>query len=115
MQLHHMFSSAEIMPESVWTVRTNEMAFVYVSNLFISNPYFCRYPTDEQKRTKWALAVRRDNSDGSLWMPGPRDMLCSCHFREEDFDRTGQTIRLRASAIPSKFSFPLHLRVSVDT
>jgi len=33
-----------------------------------------------------------------------------CCLQEEDFDRTGQTVRLRQSAIPTIFSFPPHLQ-----
>lgn len=40
----------------------------------------------------------------------PSSMLCSEHFRPEDFDRTGQIVRLRDGAIPSVFCFPAHLQ-----
>ena len=56
-------------------------------------------------RKKWALAVKRARDDGTLWMPGNRDVLCSAHFKDADFDRTGQTVRLRENTIPTIFDY----------
>ncbi|XP_077365715.1 2-oxo-4-hydroxy-4-carboxy-5-ureidoimidazoline decarboxylase isoform X2 [Festucalex cinctus] len=56
---------------------------------------FHRFPKDRVMRRKWEKAVRRGG------FPSNRStMLCSEHFRPEDFDRTGQTVRLRAGTVP---------------
>lgn len=74
-------------------------------------PCFChRFPKDALLGKAWTIAVRRND-----FKPGDRAVLCSCHFKPEDFDRTGQTVRLREGVIPSVFpAFPDHLnKVSV--
>ena len=48
--------------------------------------------------------MRRDH-----WTPKPHSTLCSDHFEEKHFDRTGQTTWLRADAVPTLFNFPRHL------
>ncbi|KAM7406775.1 hypothetical protein PAMA_002814 [Pampus argenteus] len=63
-----------------------------------------RFPKDKELRKKWETAVRREGSSAS-----PSSVLCREHFRPEDFDRTGQTVRIRAGAVPSVFCFPAHL------
>ena len=50
---------------------------------------------DKQRRQSWTIALRREGFE-----PKDRTLLCSCHFRPEDFDRTGQTIRLRQGPHP---------------
>uniref|UniRef100_A0A8C5A4K2 THAP-type domain-containing protein n=1 Tax=Gadus morhua TaxID=8049 RepID=A0A8C5A4K2_GADMO len=37
-------------------------------------------------------------------------VVCSQHFKQGDFDRTGQIVRLLDGVIPSLFSFPVHLQ-----
>lgn len=36
--------------------------------------------------------------------------LCSENFKPDDFDRTGQIVRLRDGATPSVFNLPCHLQ-----
>ncbi|XP_040079301.1 THAP domain-containing protein 1 B [Ixodes scapularis] len=46
---------------------------------------------------QWVTNVRR-----GTWQPSVNNVVCSDHFEEDCFDRTGQTVRLRADAIPTK-------------
>ncbi|XP_060778334.1 collagen alpha-6(VI) chain-like isoform X3 [Neoarius graeffei] len=55
-------------------------------------------------KKQWETAVRWEGFSAT-----PSSMLCSEHFRTEDFDRTDQTVRIREGAVPSVFSFPAHL------
>uniref|UniRef100_A0A3Q2PUQ3 THAP-type domain-containing protein n=1 Tax=Fundulus heteroclitus TaxID=8078 RepID=A0A3Q2PUQ3_FUNHE len=66
---------------------------------------FHKFPKDTTLRKKWELAVRRDG-----FVATNHSMLCSEHFKEEDFDRTGQIVRLRLNVIPSIFNFPTSLQ-----
>ncbi|XP_040276286.1 THAP domain-containing protein 1 B-like [Bufo gargarizans] len=50
---------------------------------------------------KWVTNMRRDT-----FKPSSKAVLCSDHFEECCFDRTGQTIRLRVDAVPTVFAFP---------
>ncbi|XP_037831652.1 uncharacterized protein si:ch73-130a3.4 isoform X3 [Kryptolebias marmoratus] len=71
---------------------------------------FHRFPKDKELRKQWETAVRREGFSAS-----PSSMLCSEHFSPETFDRTGQTVRIRAGAVPSVFCFPAHLHRPVTT
>ncbi|XP_041634796.1 THAP domain-containing protein 3-like isoform X1 [Cheilinus undulatus] len=62
---------------------------------------FHRFPKAKDKREAWKAALRRANFE-----PSNHSVLCSSHFKPEDFDMTGQTTRLREGVIPSVFKFP---------
>ncbi|XP_047457713.1 THAP domain-containing protein 6-like isoform X2 [Mugil cephalus] len=68
-----------------------------------------RFPKDEALRRKWSVAMRRPEG----WRPSQWDVVCSVHFLPEDFDRTGQTVRLRKGVVPTVFpNLPQHLQKS---
>uniref|UniRef100_A0A3B5AB60 THAP domain-containing protein 6-like n=1 Tax=Stegastes partitus TaxID=144197 RepID=A0A3B5AB60_9TELE len=66
---------------------------------------FHLFPKTRERRRKWELALRRKG-----FAAADRTVLCSEHFRSQDFDRTGQTVRLRDGVVPSIFNFPAHLQ-----
>ncbi|XP_051780660.1 THAP domain-containing protein 6-like [Erpetoichthys calabaricus] len=71
---------------------------------------FYRFPTDIHLRKQWEVALRRE-----CFSANDSSRLCSEHFRQEDFHRTGQTVRIRDGALPSVFRFPTHLQRVVAT
>ncbi|XP_015240287.1 PREDICTED: THAP domain-containing protein 6-like [Cyprinodon variegatus] len=62
---------------------------------------FHRFPKESSMKKQWIRAVRRKD-----FTPSNASRICSEHFKPEDFDRTGQTVRLREGVVPSVFSFP---------
>ncbi|KAH7944549.1 hypothetical protein HPB52_021366 [Rhipicephalus sanguineus] len=50
---------------------------------------------------KWLANLKRDK-----WKPSLGSRLCSDHFAESCFDRSGARTRLRGDAVPTLFSFP---------
>ncbi|KAJ8281170.1 hypothetical protein GJAV_G00064320 [Gymnothorax javanicus] len=71
---------------------------------------FHRFPKDGELRRQWELAVRRDG-----FVATKRSLLCSEHFKPGDFDRTGQTVRLRHGVKPSVFCFLTSLQKRAAT
>ncbi|XP_078532720.1 THAP domain-containing protein 1-like isoform X1 [Lissotriton helveticus] len=69
---------------------------------------FHRFPLDAERRKKWLCQLNRKN-----YTPSRHTFLCSKHFEDFWFDRTGQTIRLRENAVPTIFSFPKNTRKKV--
>jgi len=64
------------------------------------------FPHCEPERLRrWVVNMKRDK-----WTPTARSHLCSLHFEEQYFDRTGQKVRLRTGAEPTVFNFPKHLQ-----
>ncbi|XP_030230759.1 THAP domain-containing protein 6 [Gadus morhua] len=66
---------------------------------------FHKFPKDKDVRKKWEVALRREGFTASDY-----SVVCSQHFKQAEFDRTGQIVRLRDGVIPSLFNFPVHLQ-----
>ncbi|XP_032190483.1 THAP domain-containing protein 6 [Mustela erminea] len=69
------------------------------------------FPTDENVKRKWVLAMKRlDVNAAGIWEPKKGDVLCSRHFKKTDFDRSAPNIKLKPGVIPSIFDSPSHLQ-----
>uniref|UniRef100_A0A8C0TLT9 THAP domain containing 6 n=2 Tax=Canis lupus familiaris TaxID=9615 RepID=A0A8C0TLT9_CANLF len=69
------------------------------------------FPTDENVKRKWVLAMKRlDVNAAGIWEPKKGDVLCSRHFKKTDFDRSTPNIKLKPGVIPSIFDPPSHLQ-----
>ncbi|KAG5269379.1 hypothetical protein AALO_G00201340 [Alosa alosa] len=66
------------------------------------------FPKIGERRRKWEVVLRTDSFAAT-----DRTLICSEHFKTEDFDRTGQTVQFKDGVLPSIFSFPAHLQRSV--
>uniref|UniRef100_A0A667ZJD9 THAP-type domain-containing protein n=1 Tax=Myripristis murdjan TaxID=586833 RepID=A0A667ZJD9_9TELE len=80
---------------------SNEQLFTSLATFLI----FLRFPKDSSLKREWELAVKREG-----FVATERSLLCSEHFKADDFDRTGQIVRLRHGVKPSVFNFPSHLQ-----
>jgi hypothetical protein len=52
----------------------------------------------ETRRQEWLKQMNQPSFE-----PNKKHVLCSDHFTEDCFDRTGQTVRLRSTAVPTLF------------
>jgi hypothetical protein len=65
----------------------------------------CRFPFSKPDLLKqWIVNIRRVD-----FYPSKKSVVCSDHFEDKWFDRTGQTVRLREGAVPTIFTLPAHL------
>ncbi|XP_063101290.1 THAP domain-containing protein 6 isoform X3 [Cavia porcellus] len=72
---------------------------------------FHAFPTDENIKRKWVLAMKRlDVNAAGIWEPKKGDVLCSRHFKKTDFDRSAPNLKLKPGVIPSVFDSPYHLQ-----
>ncbi|XP_037797679.1 THAP domain-containing protein 6-like [Penaeus monodon] len=70
---------------------------------------FHGFPSNTEKRKQWLVQMHRED-----WSPTSHSKICSDHFLEDDIDRTGQIVRLKAIAVPKRFKkFPKHLQKGI--
>jgi len=66
-----------------------------------------RFPFSRPEVLKrWIINMHRQD-----FTPSKRSVVCSDHFEEKCFDKTGQTVRLRLEVVPTLFKLPEHLAV----
>ncbi|KAG1672898.1 DNA transposase THAP9 [Nymphon striatum] len=71
-----------------------------------SIPYLHRFPCNTERKAKWLHSMRILD-----WSPSANSKICSDHFVESNFDRTGKIVRLKKIAVPTRFKqFPKHLK-----
>jgi hypothetical protein len=47
------------------------------------------FPSNPELKKKWRLAITRlDEKSRNLWTPGKYDVVCTAHFRENDYKKT---------------------------
>uniref|UniRef100_A0A0K8RCC4 Putative thap domain protein n=1 Tax=Ixodes ricinus TaxID=34613 RepID=A0A0K8RCC4_IXORI len=69
-------------------------------NLQQKSATFHRFPRSRPEiYQQWVINIGGGRRN---WQPSGESVVCSDHFEEECFDRTGQTVRLRVDAIPTK-------------
>ncbi|CAL4073846.1 unnamed protein product, partial [Meganyctiphanes norvegica] len=72
----------------------------------LTHLYWYRFPNNPERKEEWLKNLRVQN-----FTPGKWSLLCSDHFLEKYMDRTGQIIRLRNNAVPTRFkAFPKYLK-----
>jgi hypothetical protein len=77
----------------------------YIFTVFTWMLFCYRFPQSQPDILKqWVLNMHREG-----FKPSKKSVVCSDHFEESCFDRTGQTVRLREGAIPTLFKLPQHL------
>jgi hypothetical protein len=70
--------------------------------------YYFRFPRIDkspERHSVWYTNAHR------VRKPSKYSLICSDHFTNDWFDRTGHTVRLKKGAVPTKFKLPKHLQV----
>ena len=78
---------------------TNHRQSIRNCGVLLDVLWLYRFPKNGTLRSRWVSALRRDN-----FVPSKSAVLCSEHFKAEDFDRTSQcVVRMKIGVIPSVF------------
>ena len=66
---------------------------------------YLRFPLNEETAQKWLVNLKMETLK-----PSNTSTVCSDHFKESDINRTGQRVKLRTGAVPTRFkSASFHL------
>ncbi|CAN8000999.1 unnamed protein product, partial [Ixodes hexagonus] len=80
------------------------------------NPELCYHelPSRENLRDAWLQNNSRQGSNkGSRWQPSSRTVVCSLHFKEEDYKVGMKRKLLRPTAVPTQFPlYPSYMQPS---
>jgi hypothetical protein len=49
-------------------------------NMMLKKLSFHKFPKDENRRALWLTALKRNNPDGTVWMPTKNSVVCNAHF-----------------------------------
>ena len=74
-----------------------------------------RFPKNPERKNQWVRNMMREKPNGEKWTPSQSSLLCSDHFVEKYFQRTGTREgareHLTRNAVPTKFkAFPKYLK-----
>lgn len=70
---------------------------------------FCRFPDITKETDRFMVWWRNSHI---VKQPNKNSRLCSEHFSSDQFDRTGQHVRLQPTAIPTQFVITAPLEVN---
>ncbi|KAH7936786.1 hypothetical protein HPB49_004455 [Dermacentor silvarum] len=71
------------------------------------------FPSDAGRRSQWLHNISRQGSSGkaSKWEPNDSSLVCSLHFKEDDYRKTTKYRVLLPTAVPSVFpNYPAYMR-----
>ena len=60
---------------------------------------FHRFPADSARREEWLRNLMRPD-----WSPSKYSRLCSLHFTDDCFDKSGERVLLKKASVPTIFN-----------
>lgn len=84
----------------IWDLVQSSLVY-FLFFFFLLSSSCCSFPKKRELLKTWIVNMKREN-----FCPSKYSLLCSDHFEDSCFDRTGQIIRLREDAVPTIFKFP---------
>ena len=76
----------------------------------------CSIPANQEIKAKWLAAINRlDPVTKKPWVPSKYDVVCSDHFKPDDFkpSRHGVLQLLKPGVVPSLFAWGKDTKVSI--